>query len=146
MSGRPWTGVGTRGMQRQEANSDPLISMCVLRLGSGQGCPWGRGSWEHCLPLHGVLLFSRKQSKLLQRVPLRPPLIRSSCHLKTTWTRAYPGHPASLATWSPSPACSCPPHNCPHPAMPSSALPGLNKTSLGPQALLCSCLPNFLSP
>lgn len=41
-------------------------------------------------PLNGVPFSSRKQSKPLQKVPLRLPRILSSCHLRTTWTRVYP--------------------------------------------------------
>lgn len=56
-------------------------------------------------PLHRVSFSSRKQSKPLQKAPLRPPPIQSSCHLKTMWTREYPGpfspilylHPQPLA-------------------------------------------------
>lgn len=63
--------------------------MSMLKLSSGRGT-MGRDTEGRGYPLYRVPFSSRKQSKPLQKVPLRPPPILSSCHLKIMWTRAYP--------------------------------------------------------
>lgn len=78
--------------------------------------------------------------KLLRKVPLRLPLILSSCPLKTMWTRAYPGLFSPILYPVPISCLQLPSPNYPQTlAMPSSSLPGLNL--LGSQALLAVPLP-----
>lgn len=112
MAGRPWTSVGTRRDQKGQGPRVALQFYTCVETGEWTTVPFGE--WKHSTDLllpHGVPFSSRKQSKPLQKVPLRPPLIRSSCHLKTTWTRVYPGHPALFSSLALSPTCCYPRHS-----------------------------------
>ena len=113
-----------RGQRRGDRGPTVVPQFHVrVEMGEGKGAyVGGRGG-------HGALASSppsplpfRKQLKQLQKVPLRPPRILSSCHLRTTWIRECPG-PVSLALCPvpifrlhrPPPAIRgfypCPPHS-----------------------------------
>lgn len=93
----------------------------------------GRGTTGRGYPLYRVPFPSRKQSRPSQKVPLRPPPILSSCHLKTMWTRAYP---ASFST--------CAAASCLNPGSSPSLSSLVNTASLGLQLLLPVFLPPLL--